>query len=152
MATAAVRCAACVLIAAAFILHGCGDNDEANTLVAAEGTNAAATPNNTTPSLRPRAPTQDIPNNKTEDITNAAATANNKTEDIPNEEIKESPLAVMQVTCRCDAHNQWNQYSCTDGTSGFCGEDSTCFATDPFIKGDWTQGCHELKVVARWKF
>jgi len=104
MATATVRCVACVVIAAAFILHGCGDNDEATTLVATEGTNAAATPNSTTPSLRPRAPTQDIRNNKTENITNAAAKANKTTEDIPNEDIKNHVKEEdkgVQTICLC---------------------------------------------------
>jgi hypothetical protein len=55
------------------------------------------------------------------------------------------------VTCSCVTPNAGtsgnNQYRCTDGTSAWCTSTSVCFATTPFTKGDWANGCREASVT-----
>jgi len=83
MAPATVRCAVFVfiVIGVGLTLQGCGDNDEAATIVAAEGTHAAATPNTTAVQNMSTAATQDP----------------GKTEDIPNEDVLNEETMTNQL-------------------------------------------------------
>lgn len=37
-----------------------------------------------------------------------------------------------------------NRFECMDGTKAYCSFDEECFATAPFIKGHWADGCRAL--------
>lgn len=52
----------------------------------------------------------------------------------------------VQPTCKCvmPGTQGQNQFKCTDGTTGSCATNELCFATQPFTKGIWTEGCQPL--------
>jgi len=53
-------------------------------------------------------------------------------------------------TCSCthpgDDGGGRNGYSCTDGSSGYCASNEVCYATEPFARGSWGDGCHDPGV------
>lgn len=61
------------------------------------------------------------------------------------EPLQQVPAPTMNPTCECDTPNTGtvgnNGYTCTDGTTGYCASDEACYATSPFVKGEWCMGC-----------
>ena len=56
-----------------------------------------------------------------------------------------SAAMAFAPSCTCDTPGAGtsgdNWYSCSDGTTGYCGDDQQCFAIGNFTQGQWADGC-----------
>jgi hypothetical protein len=63
----------------------------------------------------------------------------------PTVDHAENSELIEQITCTCSTPGQGtagsNEYKCSDDSSGYCAENEECFATEPFTKGHWSDGC-----------
>lgn len=67
----------------------------------------------------------------------------------PEGENKEPPPELVTgVTCKCETPGAGaagkNGFVCSDGNTRWCNAVEECYATEAFLKGEWTDGCREL--------
>ena len=61
-------------------------------------------------------------------------------------------LLIVKCTCTNPGAGTTgnNGYTCSDGKYGFCGADQECYATDEFLKGQWSDGCKEGMFLTKY--